>query len=189
MQIATDSLSRDTVQNLQRCIDQIWAASPHPWEVWPKGRPFGTPDDYCKAVTGHSWKALTTIIDEMGHEQFDLLNRMQSDLARAQVEHRGQGTRTDLLRDDITKLRGEDNKSGGGTSAAYLLRRLARDHADVLARYETGEFKSVRAAAKAAGLVKDQTPFQIVQRCWPKLTPQERETIINSLDERKAENG
>jgi hypothetical protein len=48
-----------------------------------------------------------------------------------QVNHRSQGTRTDLLRDNITKLRGKDGNQGGGTSAAYLLRRIARDHPDI----------------------------------------------------------
>lgn len=89
--------------------------------------------------------------------------KMQAENARAQVECRGQGTRTDTLSYDVTKLRGE-NGSGGGNSSGYLLRRLARDHPDILDRYEAGEFKSVRAAAKVAGIVKELTPFEQVQK-------------------------
>jgi hypothetical protein len=47
-----------------------------------------------------------------------------------------------------------DKGGDGRNSAAYLLRRLARDHEDILARYERGEFPSVKAAAREAGIVK-----------------------------------
>jgi hypothetical protein len=47
-----------------------------------------------------------------------------------------------------------DKGGDGGTSAAYLRPRLARDHEDILARYERGEFPSVKAAARQAGIVK-----------------------------------
>jgi len=48
-----------------------------------------------------------------------------------------------------------DNESSSqGTCSAYLLRRLSRMDGDWLDRYEAGEFKSVRAAAIAAGIVK-----------------------------------
>jgi hypothetical protein len=52
---------------------------------------------------------------------------MRADLAKAQVEHRSQGTRTAQHGYDVTKLRGE-NSSGGGNRRDYLLRRLARDY-------------------------------------------------------------
>jgi hypothetical protein len=45
-------------------------------------------------------------------------------------------------------------KLGQGETSAYLLRRIARDHKDILADYEAGKYPSVRAAAKAAGLIK-----------------------------------
>jgi hypothetical protein len=43
-----------------------------------------------------------------------------------------------------------------GTSASYLARRIARDHPDILNRMKAGEFKSVRAAAREAGLIKTE---------------------------------
>jgi hypothetical protein len=45
--------------------------------------------------------------------------------------------------------------NGGGTSASYLTRRIARDRPDILDRMKAGEFPSVRAAGKEAGIVKD----------------------------------
>jgi hypothetical protein len=46
--------------------------------------------------------------------------------------------------------------SQGGNNADYLTARIARDHPAILARMKRGEFKSVRAAAKEAGLVRDE---------------------------------
>jgi Arc/MetJ-type ribon-helix-helix transcriptional regulator len=45
-------------------------------------------------------------------------------------------------------------KTPGGTHADYLTARIARDHPDILVRMKAGEFKSVRAAALEAGIVK-----------------------------------
>lgn len=42
----------------------------------------------------------------------------------------------------------------GGTSREYLLRRLARDHPDILLKWERGELPSARAAAIQAGIIK-----------------------------------
>ncbi|HEY7085608.1 MAG TPA: hypothetical protein VH519_12415 [Hyphomicrobiaceae bacterium] len=69
---------------------------------------------------------------------------MLAENARAQVEHRGPGTQSVL---------GTDLKQGNSSEA--LLRRITRKRPDILARYEAGEFKSVRAVrivAPEAGL-------------------------------------
>jgi hypothetical protein len=59
---------------------------------------------------------------------------MLADNARAQKDTRPQGAHHShrMMRQ--------------GETSSYFLRRLARDHGDILARYEGGEFKSVRAA-------------------------------------------
>lgn len=46
----------------------------------------------------------------------------------------------------------------GGTSAAYLAGRLRRDRPDIADRLAAGEFPSVRAACREAGIVKDKPP-------------------------------
>lgn len=48
-----------------------------------------------------------------------------------------------------------------GTSQTYLLRRLARDAPEILERVKTGEFKSARAAAIEAGIIKDIPSIQL----------------------------
>jgi hypothetical protein len=42
----------------------------------------------------------------------------------------------------------------GGTSVAYLVPRLERDHPEIAEALARGEFRSVRAAALAAGIIK-----------------------------------
>ena len=51
--------------------------------------------------------------------------------------------------------------SRGSTDPEYLAARIARDHPDIQARISQGEFKSVRAAAVAAGIVKPRKQFTV----------------------------
>lgn len=175
LQTGTRFISRHTAQHIGATLNQIWEASPSPWEVWPEGKPFGTPDDYFLAVTGIQWPALVNMLYE-----FVPPTELNATLARAQKEHRGQGTRTDQLPYNIRKS--SDGGGDGGTSAAYLLRRLAREHADVLDAYERGEFSSVRAAAKAAGIVKDPTPLRLLQKAWAKASAEERAAFRDEIE-------
>lgn len=52
--------------------------------------------------------------------------------------------------------------SGRGTSQVYLLRRLARDAPEILERIKAGEFKSARAAAIEAGIIKPAPTVRLV---------------------------
>jgi hypothetical protein len=50
----------------------------------------------------------------------------------------------------------------GTTGKPYILARLARDHPDILAAYERGEYRSARQAGIAAGFVKDVKRIQVL---------------------------
>jgi hypothetical protein len=50
----------------------------------------------------------------------------------------------------------------GETSAEYLTARIARDHPDILQRMQAGEFKSVAAAAKEAGIYPKRVSVNLV---------------------------
>ena len=64
-------MTRATASNIRDTIKTIWQAKPKPWEIWPEGRPSGTPEDYCKALTGHSWEWLiATVADLTGDKEF-----------------------------------------------------------------------------------------------------------------------
>ena len=60
------TVTRATASNIRDTIKTIWKAKPKPWEIWPEGRPSGTPEDYCKALTGHSWEWLIATAIMMG---------------------------------------------------------------------------------------------------------------------------
>lgn len=175
LQIETRSITSESVRILYNTIRAIWDARPRPWDIWPQPQPFLTPDDYCLNVTGHTWNFLVgTVLEFRGDN--DLFSReMLTELARTQAEHRSQGTRTDQHHSIGMKLSRLDQ---GGNQRSYLLRRLARDYGEILAAYERGEFKSVRSAAKAAGIVKDLTPFEQILKLLPKLTDEERADLI-----------
>jgi hypothetical protein len=72
-------------------------------------------------------------------------------MARANPERDlpGQGARRDLgPRVDNTKLQ------RGSSNVSYLAARIKRDHPDIAAAVERGEYRSMRQAAIAAGIVK-----------------------------------
>jgi hypothetical protein len=100
-------------------------------------------------------------------------------LAVAVGEQQGetkQGERTDIpLRSNRTKFQ------TSGTGAEYLLRRLSRMDGDWLKRYEAGEFKSVRAAAIAAGIVKVPTVIDKLRAAWKKATKEERLAFLEEI--------
>jgi hypothetical protein len=72
------------------------------------------------------------------------------------------------------------NKQGAGS--AYLLRRIARmkDGEAILERYDRGEFKSVRAAADAAGIPRDTTLAEL-RRAWRRASENEKNAFLAEL--------
>jgi len=60
--------------------------------------------------------------------------------------------------------------SRGSTNRAYLLPRLKRDAPEIFAALERGEYRSARAAAKAAGIVRDSTPLEVLSAAWRKVS-------------------
>jgi hypothetical protein len=164
LQIATRSVTKHTAHHLRKQLDLIFDAKP--WEYWPKGRPFKTPESYCVNVTGYSWNVLIdTVADLLKDQSFG--RKMRADNARAQAETRTQGTRTDIHHVNHMKLR------QGTGQVAYTLRRIAKERPDVLARYEAGEFKSVRAAALAAGIIKKSPVSERIKQILRQLTDAE----------------
>ena len=72
----------------------------------------------------------------------------------------------------------------GGTSADYLARRIARDRPDVLERMKTGAYKSVRAAAKDAGIVREKTPLEQLRHWWKKACEEERRIFLDTIQDK-----
>lgn len=73
-------------------------------------------------------------------------------------------------------------KHKGGTSAVYQRARIQRDCPDIAQRLEAGEFKSVRAAAIEAGIVRPLTPIEQTLKLLTKLTADERQLVRDAID-------
>jgi hypothetical protein len=72
----------------------------------------------------------------------------------------------------------------GSTGQAYLLARIKRDRPDIFARVEAGEFPSARAAARAAGIVRDPTPLARLHKAWEKASAAERAQFLLEVREK-----
>ena len=101
-----------------------------------------------------------------------------------------------LARDEtVTKTRpgrgrpGKDEEKSGyaplssfsSVSAIRLVRRLKRDAPGIAQALANGEYRSARAAAIAAGIVKVQPPLDRVLAMLKKLTPDELETVALAI--------
>jgi hypothetical protein len=65
-------------------------------------------------------------------------------------------------------------KTRGSTSSTYLLSKLNRDYPEIAKGYAEGKFKSVRAAAMSAGIVKQATTLEQLLKLWSKASEEER---------------
>ena len=63
-----------------------------------------------------------------------------------------------------------------------IVRRLKRDAPDIAAALGRGEYRSARAAAIAAGIVKPPTALDQLRRAWRRATPDERQTFRQEID-------
>lgn len=70
----------------------------------------------------------------------------------------------------------------GGNSADYLAARIKRDRPDIAEAVERGEYRSIRQAAIAAGIVKQTTPLDTLRRAWRKASEEERAQFRDEID-------
>lgn len=78
--------------------------------------------------------------------------------------------------DYITNTR---TQTGGGTSSSYLAARIKRDAPEIAERVMAGEFRSIRQAAIAAGIVKETPPLVILKRTWKRMTENEQREFLH----------
>ena len=103
------------------------------WEKIPPNQPFGTKEAMIEALS---------ISDE--------------EMARARVVKQALTARPlqDQSRPSEDSEKGYTGNVLRSNRAEYLTARIARDHPDILDRMADGEFESVTAAARAAGIIK-----------------------------------
>jgi hypothetical protein len=154
------------------------AGDPKPWNVFPEGRPCRSPDKYLRYAAGVDCVSVAKLIAAYKGEAHPLVRQLQGCTADAErviadenVSPGRGGTKSNYV---VIRFR-------QGNSASYLLRRLARDHPEILAAYERGEFKTPTAAARAAGIKVDALPLTKLRRAWKKASPEERAAFLAEI--------
>jgi hypothetical protein len=75
----------------------------------------------------------------------------------------------------------------GGMTKPVLVARLAQEHPKVYEAYLRGDYRSIRAAAEAAGLVNPgNEPLNRLKSNWRKATKREREEFLEWLNTEEA---
>jgi hypothetical protein len=154
------------VDSLVPLVKSIMLAKVPPWEVFPDP-PCKTVDAFFELSCGLSYEQLWQLINVYRPDSGEMLRRLDTTRAREQITSRPQGAHHPY------DIRMTTNSKDGGTGSAYLLRRIARSRPDVLEAYERGEFKSVRAAADAADIPRDNQPLALMKRALKKATEAE----------------
>ena len=110
----------------------------------PPGQPYGSLDTLLKAEIGVDVQESYEVVKTRA-EKFDGSELLEREVGKGKP---GPG-RGNITADNISRF-------NYGTNADYLTARIARDHPDILERMKDGKFKSVRAAAKEAGIVTER---------------------------------
>jgi len=118
----------------------------HIYDLIPPEKPYGSMDALLVAEIGETAASSTATV--MAHS-LEAQGKTYLDPGPRTAEERANV--------DVINIR----ETGGGTSAKYLTARIARKRPDVLARMQMGDFSSVRAAAKEAGLVKNRISISL----------------------------
>lgn len=127
------------------------------WEVWLKDEP-KTPERFFREALG-----LDVDFLEAMQKGVAILDGIDGPIPRAVAQrvaqYDGKTINSDAgrpTREEKANLHNMQITDGGvhGTNADYLTRRIVRDHSDIAARMKAGEFRSVYAAAREAGIVK-----------------------------------
>lgn len=159
---------RTETQGVSRVIEVLHHLLPHkPWNDVPLDKPCKRADVYFEGVTGKPWKVLVSLVQEYDPE---LAAEIQS---YVHPENPGRPKDDGDITNNISNY--EEPKQHG-TSKAYTLNRLRRDHGELFEKVKAGEM-TANAAAIEAGFRKKLTPFQQVMALLPKLTEAERDQL------------
>ena len=117
----------------------------------------------------------------------EAVKMVQAEMGAAPTLSESMQGNTNAVKNSHDNVRAVLAEQDYGNSSTYLLRRLKRDAPAVAEAYLAGEHKSVRAAAKAAGIVKDPSPYERCIKLLPRLTMEEYASITGVVvDEEKS---
>jgi len=73
------------------------------------------------------------------------------------------------------------SKPERGNRQSYLAARLRRDHPEIAKKVEQGRFKSIRAAAIEAGIIKVKTPYEQLMHWWQRADDDQRQQFLHRV--------
>lgn len=142
-----------------------------------QGRPFASFMAFAEAP---QWEGLGVPLHRLCdwcHDRPEVVRLIQTSVPEmpTHAEAGAKGGRANKAGDDVTSF-------GRGNSTAYLAARLKRDRPDLLAEVAEGR-RSVRDAAKAAGIVKPPDVYRDLCRAWRKASEDQRAAFENYIAE------
>jgi len=161
-----------------------------PWQYFPDAEKPTPIDNYFRIVTGLDLPAVLAMMRAYGRD--DVANRLEGDRARHDAgavaaggdkNPEGVGGWSNKKRDLVihnSVMNDKIDKAVQGNSAAYTLRRLARERPDLLARVEAGEMTANKAAIES-GFRKKLTPLEAARKAIAKLNEEDRATLVAEL--------
>lgn len=138
------------------------------------GEPFASFDTFCERELGRTLEEVEAVVEGvrlLGRSCTEAEAKTAAEVMQRAPElaKHGGDRKTEAGRDQ-----GRDATLKNRRDSSYLAARLKRDHPEIAKRVEAGEFKSMRAAAIEAGIVRPPTPLDTLRRAWRKASEGER---------------
>jgi hypothetical protein len=138
------------------------------------GHPFPSLRAFCLADPPHGIGFDPAFLDAVVRETRAItLGELVAEVRALQAH----GTNQYSEGEDLSMLK----SSNKGPTSRYFIARLKRDYPAVAEALARGEYRSVRAAAKAAGFVREPTPLVLLLRAWRHASPEERERFLATI--------
>jgi len=128
------------------------------WDKIPEGKPYGSLDALLKAELGVESEAagMETIRQRAMREAAESRSRSDLGVHNAHAKEQKRDASGMFTADDDINC--GSSESTGGTKTRYLADRLRAQRPDIFEKMAHGEYPSVHAAARDAGIVKEKTP-------------------------------
>jgi hypothetical protein len=140
-----------------------------------------------KNVAGFTFKDRDDFLRNEVLINYELTERDMTEIVAA-LKHDDIATVQARLRDKAGRPK-KDERNGSpttiiGRGKAYQEERLKRDFPEIWTAFENGEFKSIKAATIAAGIVKPPTPLDTLRKAWRKASPSERAAFLTEITDK-----
>lgn len=172
------------VSNLKRTLIRIRDQDHYRLLADSEGAPFTAWEDYVQYREPFGLGMRVDVVEAIIAEQDEtrLLSDVIKDVPPLPKQEYGIG-KAGPGRGKKTGADGTCFPSRGSNSVDYLAARIKRDHPDIAARID--EFPSMRAAAKAAGIIKDPDDIKILERMHKRADAETWLSITTWFDEHR----